>query len=571
MNGTFMHQSPKNLDALEVMEPPLAEPESAMENPTSRAWPMALLGGLLVWLFARTGRVTKQYHDEESVESSAPRLWPVALLVGLIIWLFRKTGGANLQYSESPEALEVVEEPSPFEERPVESRTPRLWPIALLLGLVLWVFTTTGGSQIFVNEMLSEAYDSHAEHLLRGDLDVDGNAIRHEVMLVNGHSRMYFGPFPAFVRIPLNWIYPEGRGYWGRITGFCAGMIALAAFTGIVRMGLRKSQLSTRWRYIIGITSLVGFALASPLLLLLGNLSIYGEAIIWGLAWSVAAVYFALRAREAEGPALTRALLGFSLCVAATVFSRATFGAPLVLLAGVLALRLFRRNPIRNFAVLFLPLGLALCAHLYMSYAKFGNFSGMNLNYSINPVQRDFAVKHGIFDVKRIPYSFADYFILRRPVSQSGPPYLRAGRAVYHYPDLFVMEFTETYSSLLWCSTWIVIGGFVGLILILLTKGGTWLDRAMAAVLFMQYVSILCYMGLCQRYVAEFFPLLIFAFAFFLWTGRAAYRMRYLLIAMVVFSVAVNFLSTMAWLIQDDMNVPMETKVKWNKFLGRTH
>ncbi len=443
-----MHQSPENLDALEVMEPPFADQEHTLENRTSRAWAVALLVGLF----------------------------------GTIFWLLSKTGDVVDRPFERLDAEEEAE-PSPLVEKPVAPRTPRLWPFALLLGLALWIFTTTGGTQIFINEMLSEAYDSHGEHLLRGDLDVDGNAIRHEVMLVNGHSRMYFGPFPAFVRIPLDYIYPKGRGNWSRLTGFCAGMIALAAFTAIVRLGMRKSQLSTRWRYIIGITSMVGFAFASPLLLLLGNLSIYGEAIIWALAWSTAALYFALRAREAEGAALTRSLLYFSLCVAATIFSRATFGAPLVLLGGVLALRLFRRNPIRNFAVLCLPLGLALCAHLYMSYAKFGNFSGMNLNYSINPVQRDYALKHGIFDVKRIPYSFADYFLLRRPVPQPGPPYLKAGRAIYQPHNLFVMEFTETYSSLLWSATWIVVGGFIGLLLILLTKGGTWLDRAMAAVL----------------------------------------------------------------------------------------
>jgi hypothetical protein len=46
---------------------------------------------------------------------------------------------------------------------------------------------------------------------------------------------------------------------------------------------------------------MLGFAFGSPLLLLLGNLFIYDEAIVWGLAWSLAALYFALRSREAEG------------------------------------------------------------------------------------------------------------------------------------------------------------------------------------------------------------------------------------------------------------------------------
>ena len=102
---------------------------------------------------------------------------------------------------------------------------------------------------------------------------------------------------------------------------------------------------------------MIGFALGSPLLLLLGNLSIYDEAIIWGLAWSLAALYFACRSRTTEGAALTRSLLAFSFCAGAALLSRATFGAPFVLIAPLLAIRLFHRQPIRNITALLLPLG----------------------------------------------------------------------------------------------------------------------------------------------------------------------------------------------------------------------
>src|SRR4029077_17589197 len=130
---------------------------------------------------------------------------------------------------------------------------------------------------------------------------------------------------------------------WSRITGFCAGMIALAAFAGLIRIALRCSQLSSRWKNWLGNACLVGFAFGSPLLLLLGNLSIYNEAIVWALAWSLAALYFALRSRETEGAALTRSLLAFSFCAGSALLSRVTFGAPLLLIAPVLALQLLRR------------------------------------------------------------------------------------------------------------------------------------------------------------------------------------------------------------------------------------
>ena len=131
-------------------------------------------------------------------------------------------------------------------------QAPNLLPVTLVLTVVLWLFTMTGGRDIFVKEVLGGAYDSQAEHFLRGDVGVDAAAIGHERIIVNGKVRMYFGPFPALVRIPLNFIYPPGHGKWSRISGFCAGVIALFAFAGLVRTALRSSPLSSRARNWIG-------------------------------------------------------------------------------------------------------------------------------------------------------------------------------------------------------------------------------------------------------------------------------------------------------------------------------
>jgi hypothetical protein len=451
-----------------------------------------------------------------------------------------------------------------------ETRSPNLLPVALVLAVLLWIFTMTGGRQIFVSEVLSDAYDSQAEHFLRGDVGVDGDAIKHEVMVVNGRSRMYFGPFPAFLRIPLNYIYPSGRGQWSRISGFCAGMIALAAFAGLIRTALRSSQLSSGWQKWLGNACLVGFAFGSPLLLLLGNLSIYGEAIVWGLAWSLAALYFAWRSREAEGSALTCSLIAFSFCAGAALLSRATFGAPFLLIAPLLALRLFGRNPMSNFAALFLPLGAAFLFYLFLAYARFGDLSGMPMRYSINWEQRAFAVKHGLFRLERVPYSFADYFVLRYPQFQRQPPFLKAGRERYDHPTLYVMPFTETYSSLLWCSSWIVLGAVIGVAMLLRPGGSAVVDRAIAAVLLLQCLIILAFMGLAQRYLAEFFPFLVFCFFIFLRNdGTAVFCLRHAVVGLVVLSVLVNSLATASWLGTVDGSVPKETRAFWTMSLAR--
>ena len=95
------------------------------------------------------------------------------------------------------------------------------------------------------------------------------------------------------------------------------------------------------------------------------------------------------------------------------------------------------------------------------------------------------------------------------------------------------------------------------------------MERTIAAILFVQVIGILSFMGLCQRYAAEFFPFLVFAFLFFLRQSKTVFRLRYLLIGLVAVSVLINSLSTISWLVDADTNVPAATRAKWKEFLGR--
>jgi hypothetical protein len=438
------------------------------------------------------------------------------------------------------------------------------------VSALLWVFTTTGGRQIFVKEILGGAYDSQAEHFLRGDVDVDVDAIRHESMIVNDRVRMYFGPFPAFLRIPLNFVYPAGYGKWSRIAGFGAELIALFAFAGLVRMALRSSLLSSRARNWVGNACVVGFAFGSPLLLLLGNLSIYDEAIIWGFAWALAALYFACRSRTTEGAALTRSLLAFSFCAGAALLSRATFGAPFILIAPILALGIRPQKRTTDLTALFLPLGAALTFYLWLSYARFGSLTGVSFEYYINPVHSDFAHKFGVFSPRRIVHSFADYFNVRFPSFHRDPPFLAADRHSYDYPRLFSNPFSEVYLSVLWGSSWLVFGAIMGIICLARQKGALLFERGMAVALLIQCLFILSFLALAQRYAVELYPLLIFCFVIFLGSGGVVLvRSRHVIIGLVALSVIVNSLATVSWLVDADQNVPGETKAAWEKFLGR--
>jgi hypothetical protein len=440
----------------------------------------------------------------------------------------------------------------------------------LLLSVLLWVFATTGGRQIFVKEVLGSAYDSQAEHFLRGNVDVDTEAIGHEAMIVNGKTRMYFGPFPAFLRIPLNLVYPAGYGKWPRLSGFCAGVLALFAFAGLVGTALCSSPLSPRARSWLGNACVIGFALGSPLLLLLGNLSIYNEAIIWGLALSLAALLFAFRSRQAEGNALTRALLGFSLCAGCALLSRVTFGAPFILIAPILALGLPRENRLTNIIALVLPLAAAFTFYFWLSYARFGSLTGINFDYYINPVHSEFAHKFGVFSPRRIPYSFADYFSVRFPSFQGEPPFVAADRHSYDYPSLYSNDFSEVFLPLPWCSPWLLFGALMGITCLIRRNGANAFERGTALALFAQFLFILSFFLLAQRYAADLYPFLIFCLLMFLRSGREAFlRWRHVMIGLIAISVVVNSLATVSWLVNADQNVPPETRTAWEKLLGR--
>src|ERR1044071_2206631 len=120
--------------------------------------------------------------------------------------------------------------------------------MALALSVVLWIAATSGGTHLFVKEVLGDALDSQSEHFLRGDAGIDTEAISSEAMILNGQGPTFCGPFPAFVRMPLNVIYGHGRGLWSRFSGFCAGLVALWSFAGLIGDSLRLSALSSAAR-----------------------------------------------------------------------------------------------------------------------------------------------------------------------------------------------------------------------------------------------------------------------------------------------------------------------------------
>jgi hypothetical protein len=110
----------------------------------------------------------------------------------------------------------------------------------------------------------------------------------------------------------------------------------------------------------------------------------------------------------------------------------------------------------------------------------------------------------------------------------------------------------------------------MGIAYLVRRDGADAFERGAAAALFAQFLCILSFFALAQRYAADLYPFLIFCLIIFLRSGGIALvRSRHVMIGLVSLSIAVNSLATISWLIGPDQNVPSETRAAWEKLLGR--
>jgi vacuolar-type H+-ATPase subunit I/STV1 len=111
----------------------------------------------------------------------------------------------------------------------------------------------------------------------------------------------------------------------------------------------------------------------------------------------------------------------------------------------------------------------------------------------------------------------------------------------------------------------------MGITCLVRRHGAAAFERGAAVALFAQFLCILSYFLLAQRYAADLYPFLIFCLIIFLGSGGiASLRSRRVMMVLIALSVAVNSLATVSWLVDHDMNVPTETRAKWEQLLGRT-
>jgi hypothetical protein len=179
-------------------------------------------------------------------------------------------------------------------------------------------------------------FDAQARAFMDGHWDVPRSVVAFEGFEVGGKTYMYFGPWPALLRMPLLAVTDR---FDGRLTSasmaLAMAVLAVAAYrlNLAVREIVRGGVGVTRGE-IVATAGLAVVVLAGPPLWLASAAVVYHEAILWGLALTLATLDAAARwmLRPTPGRLVLIGVLGVL-----AVSSRQTLGLGLVAGLGAVA------------------------------------------------------------------------------------------------------------------------------------------------------------------------------------------------------------------------------------------
>ena len=132
---------------------------------------------------------------------------------------------------------------------------------ALSLFAAAGVMTAGRFDLLTAGAHFSVFYDELGRSILHGRFDVPPAAIGPEALLIGGRTYGYFGPTPALLRIPLDWLFPAMWGRWTQLFLSAATAASLWAAHDIQRAARRAFAVEPR-KPLVGQLVDGGFLLA---------------------------------------------------------------------------------------------------------------------------------------------------------------------------------------------------------------------------------------------------------------------------------------------------------------------
>jgi hypothetical protein len=222
----------------------------------------------------------------------------------------------------------------------------RAFAAGTVISVVTFAFMVTNWTLDFGRRIPfgGDFYDAQAHSLLSGTLDMPASVVRLEGFRYHGHLVTYFGPFPAFLRLPTAALTHALDGRTGRIAMLLAFVVAMIAGGRLLWRARRWVRGDAPWTGAETWTTAaaaVVFGVGSCLLFLGSGPFVYHEAIIWGVAFSLAAFDAILGWIEQPRTGVLVLAGVFALC---SITSRLAVGlGPAVLLGMLLAISVLRR------------------------------------------------------------------------------------------------------------------------------------------------------------------------------------------------------------------------------------
>ncbi len=420
------------------------------------------------------------------------------------------------------------------------------------------------------------SFDSLAKNLIHLDASVDPRAIAWEGYTVRGKTYIYFGAFPALLRIlPLR-LFPSTYGRWSRISVLLGIFLSTLGLVRIARRSLAANAgLSDLARSLLLLGAVAGWGLGTPATFVASSAIIYHEAMAWGLCGGIWGASFALDlARNTDHP--LRSLAGLSASFGVALLSRVTFALPLgmagLILGGTLLLRaLHRPRSVRLRAAAAvvaasLPALAALAFQLWYNVKRFGSVWN-----AIDTAATFFHPERfgGFVNLRRVPT------VLRAYLGDSGivsviPPVFEPETVRYPDPTIFYGWRDQTFTLLLG-SPWLVMAAAAGAVLLARGKGRT--EGVLAGAFAAQALFICSFGFVTQRYASELLPLFAVLLAALLsrvrWpsgsSGRSFAAGGGLLLA---FSTAATLGSTLSWNLLYNGDAPPEYRARLARLLS---
>jgi hypothetical protein len=415
----------------------------------------------------------------------------------------------------------------------------------------------------------SRPYDAQLRSLLAGRWDIPLSETGAEAIATRGGYAVYFGPWPAVLRMAAADAVLRFPGKAGFVSLFLA---AALGFWAAVRVTEELTGAA------VGPFEVA--ALAGPVIAIASRASVYHEAIAWGGAFALLAALGALRYLRA--PSVPR-LLAVAACGAAAAASRATW----LLAAGTLLLALalsalvragqdagsgLRPRASRLKAWLGWPdvdrphahallavtavavTGLALCT---VGYAKFGRWS-LAPPFDLHLVYREPArlarIGGGAFHAWNLPTHAYGYLSPGTVAYSESFPWVRPTNALRFFPGTFTDDVEHFLGLPHLMGASMVLAG-LGLASV---RGASRERRALpiAAALAAGAAPLFVFVALCGRYLYDFYPALTVGAA----VGLAALRhrprpgLRTAVRVLAAYNLAVGIM--LAFAIQRDLGQP---------------